>query len=101
MFPIDMRKRLGIPDAAGVLISSHHARVLTPDGVSFWDIARTVRKDMLSAQSAYGARHLLRALSSMVAEEHNAQDLYQSVLKGPSVHKLRVTNYAGYQVRTE
>src|SRR5260370_39631382 len=52
MSPIDMRKMLGIPDAAGVLISSHHAPVLTPDGVSFWDIARTLRKDMLSAQSA-------------------------------------------------
>jgi len=101
MSPIDMRRTLGIPDAIGVLISSHHAPVLTPEGSSFWDIARTVRKDMLSAQSAYGARHLLGALSSMVAEEHNAQDLYQSVLKGPFVHELMVTNYAGYQVRTE
>ena len=101
MSPIDMRRTLGIPDAIGVLISSHHAPVLTPEGASLWDIARTVRKDMLSAQSAYGARHLLGALSSMVAEEHNAQDLYQYVLKGPSVHELMVTNYAGYQVRTE
>jgi hypothetical protein len=101
MSPIDMRRTLGIPDAVGVLISSHHAAVPTPDGASFWDIARTVREDMLPAQSAHGARHLLSALSSMVAEEHNAQDLYRSVLEGPSVHELMVTNYAGYQVRTE
>ena len=101
MSPIDMRRTLGIPDAAGLLISSHNGPVLTPDGASFWDIARTVRKDMLPAQSAHGARHLLSALSSMVAEEHNAQDLYRSVLEGPSVHELMVTNYAGYQVRTE
>jgi len=37
----------------------------------------------------------------MVAEKHNEQDLYRSVLEGPFVHELMVTNYAGYQVRTE
>jgi hypothetical protein len=101
MSPIDMRRTLGIPDAIGLLISSHHAPVRTPDGASFWDIARTVRKDMLADQTPHGARHLLGALSSMVAEEHDAQDLYRSVLEGPLVHELMVTNYAGYQVRTE
>jgi NRPS condensation-like uncharacterized protein len=99
--PIDMRRTLGIPHAVGVLISSHHAVVPTPDGASFWEISRAVRKDMLPPQSAHGARHLLSALSSMVAEEHNAQDLYLSVLEGPLVHELIVTNYAGYQVRTK
>jgi hypothetical protein len=99
--PIDMRRPLGIPHAVGVLISSHHAVVPTPDGASFWEIARAVRKDILPAQSAHGARHLLSALSSMVAEERNAQDLYRSVLEGPLVHELMVTNYAGYQVRTK
>ncbi|WP_130418441.1 phthiocerol/phthiodiolone dimycocerosyl transferase family protein [Edaphobacter modestus] len=101
MSPIDMRRTLGIPDAAGVLISSYLAPVLTPDGASFWDIARTVREDMLPALRADGARNLLGALSSMVAEEHNARDLYRSVLKGPWAHELMVTNYAGYRVRTE
>jgi hypothetical protein len=99
--PIDMRRTLGIPDAAGLLISSHHGPVPTPDGASFWDIARTVRENMLPAHNAYRARQLLTELSSMVAEEHNAQDLYRSVLEGPFVHELMVTNYAGYQVRTE
>ena len=99
--PIDMRRTLGIPDAAGLLISSHHGPVPTPDGASFWDIARTVRENMLPAQNAYRARQLLIELSSMVAEEHNAQDLYRSVLEGPFVHELMLTNYAGYQVRTE
>src|SRR5260370_22221780 len=56
---------------------------------------------MLPAQNAYRARQLLIELSSMVAEEHNAQDLYRSVLEGPFVHELMLTNYAGYQVRTE
>jgi hypothetical protein len=101
MSPIDMRSALGIPDAAGLLISSHHGPVATPNGASFWDIARTVREDMLAAQSTDGAQHLLGALSSLVAEEHNARDLYWSVLKGPLVHELMVTNYAGYRVRTE
>jgi len=101
MSPIDMRRTLRIPDAMGLFISSHHAPVLASDGASFWDIARTVRKDMLADQTAHGARHLLGALSSMVAEEHDAQDLYRSVLEGPLVHELMVTNYAGYQVRTE
>lgn len=99
--PIDMRRTLGISEAAGLLISSHHGPVLTPDGASFWDIARKARKDILPAQSADGPRHLLGTLSSMVAEEHNAQDLYRSVLEGPFVHELMVTNYADYQVRTE
>jgi hypothetical protein len=99
--PIDMRRPLEIPHAVGVLISSHHAVVPTPDGASFWEIARAVRKDMLPAQSAHGARHLLSTLSSMVAEERNAQDLYRSVLEGPLAHELMVTNYAGYQVRTK
>ena len=99
--PIDMRKALGISHAAGVLISSHHAAVPTPDGASLWEIARAVRKDMLPAQSAHGARHLLTTLSSMVAEEHHAQDLYRCVLEGPLKHELVVTNYAGYQVRTK
>jgi hypothetical protein len=101
MSPIDMRRALEIPDAAGMLISSHQAPVLTPEGVSFWDIARTVREGMLPAQSADGARNLLGPLSSMVAEEHNARDLYGSVVKGPWEHELMVTNYAGYKVRTE
>jgi hypothetical protein len=96
-----MRRTLGISEAAGLLISSHHGPVLTPDGASFWDIARKARKDILPAQSADGARHLLGTLSSMVAEEHNAQDLYRSVLESPFVHELMVTNYADYQVRTE
>ena len=101
MSPIDMRRTLGIPDAPGMLISSHQAPILTPDEASFWDIARTVREEMLPAQSADGARNLLSALSSIVTEEHNARDLYRSVLKGPLVHELMVTNYAGYRVRTE
>jgi NRPS condensation-like uncharacterized protein len=101
MSPIDMRRMLGIQDAAGMLISSHQAPILTPDGVSLWDIARTVREEMLPAQSADGAKNLMSALSSIVAEEHNARDLYQSVLNGPWVHELMVTNYAGYRVRTE
>jgi hypothetical protein len=99
--PIDMRKTLNIPDAAGMLVSTHHAPVLTPEAASFWDIARTVRENMLSSQSADGARHLLGALSSMMSDELSAQDLYWSVLNGPRVHELMVTNYAGYQVRTE
>jgi hypothetical protein len=99
--PIDMRKTLNIPDAVGMLVSLHHGHVLTPDEVSFWDIARTVREDMLPAQSAEGARHLLGALSSMTSDELSARDLYWSVLSGPRVHELMVTNYAGYQVRTE
>ena len=98
---IDMRRTLGIPDAVGVLISSHHAPVLAPEEASFWDIARKVREDMLPAQSADGARQLLGRLSSMVAEEHNAQDLYRSVLEGPFMRELMVSNYAGYQVRAE
>jgi hypothetical protein len=99
--PIDMRKTLNIPDAAGMLVSLHRGPVLTPDGALFWDIARTVREDMLPAQSVEGARHLLSALSSMVADELSARDLYWSVLNGPMLHELMVTNYAGYRVRAE
>ena len=99
--PIDMRRTLEIPDAAGLLIGAHHGTVPTPDGAAFWDIARAVREDMLPAQSADGAQPLLGALSSMVAEEHRAHDLYLSVLNGPLVHELLVTNYAAYRARTE
>lgn len=101
MSPIDMRKTLGLPDAAGLLLSLHQGPVPTPDGASFWDIARAVREDMLPAQTADGARHLLGVMSSRVAEEHNARDLYWSVLNGPLLHELMVTNYAGYRVRSE
>jgi hypothetical protein len=101
MSPIDMRKTLNIPDAAGMLFSLHHGSVLTPDGALFWDIAITEREDMLPAQNADGARHLLGALSSMIADEVSTRDLYWSVLNGPQVHELMVTNYAGYRVRTE
>jgi len=80
--PIDMRKTLRMPDAAGMLVSTHRAPVLTPDGVSFWDIARTVREDMLPAQSGEGARHLLDALSSTMLDELSARDLYWSLLIG-------------------
>jgi hypothetical protein len=99
--PIDMRKALKIPDAAGLLIAMHHGPVATPDGASFWDIARAVRGDMLPAQSADGARTVLGGMSSMVADEHSAQDLYSSLLNGPLVHELLLTNYAAYQARTE
>jgi len=101
MSPIDMRKALGLPDAAGLLISLHQGPVPTPDGASFWDIARAVREDMLPAQTVDGARHLLNAISSRVAEEHNARELYWSVLNGPLLHELMVTNYAGYSARSE
>ena len=101
MSPIDMRKALGLPDAAGLLLSLHQGPVPTPDGASFWDIARAVREAMLPAQTADGARHLLSVMSSRVAEEHNARDLYWSVLNGPLLHELMVTNYAGYRVRSE
>src|SRR5258705_620889 len=99
--PIDMRGTLEIPDAAGLLIGAHHGTVPTPDGAAFWDIARAVREDMLPAQSADGARPILEAMSSMVADEHRADDLYLSVLNGPLVHELLVTNYAAYRARTE
>jgi hypothetical protein len=99
--PIDMRRTLKIPDAAGLLIAAHLAPVPTPDGASFWDIARAVREDMLPAQSADGAKPFLSAMSSMVADEHSAHDLYLSVLNGPLVHELLVTNYAAYRARTE
>jgi hypothetical protein len=101
MSPIDMRKTLGLPDAAGLLISLHQGLVPTADGASFWDIARAVREDMLPAQTAEGARHLLSAMSSRVAEEHNARDLHWSVLNGPMLHELMVTNYAGFRSRLE
>jgi hypothetical protein len=101
MSPIDMRKALGLPDAAGLLLSLHQGPVPTSDGASFWDIARAVREDMLPAQTADGARHLLSAMSSRVADEHNARDLYWSVLNGPLLHELMVTNYAGYRARSE
>ena len=101
MSPIDLRRTLKMPGAAGLLISAHHAEVPTPDGASFWDIARAVRESMIPAQSTEGAQHILGALSSMVAEEHNSRDLYKSVLNGPLVHELMVTNYAGYRVRTD
>jgi hypothetical protein len=99
--PIDMRKALKIPDAAGLLIAAHHGPVATPEGASFWDIARAVREDMLPVQSGDGARPILGAVSSMVADEHRADDLYLSVLNGPLLHELLVTNYAAYQARTE
>lgn len=101
MSPIDMRRTLKIPDAAGLLIAAHRAPVPTPEGASFWDVARAIREEMLPAQSADGAQPLLRALSSMVADEHTAHDLYLSVLNGPLAHELLVTNYAAYQTRTE
>jgi hypothetical protein len=99
--PIDMRKPLELPDAAGLLISLHHGSVSTPDGASFWDIARAIRDDMLPAQTADGARQVLSGISSSVAEEHNARDLYWSVLNGPMLHELMVTNYAGHKARLE
>jgi hypothetical protein len=98
--PIDMRKTLRIPDAPGLLISMHHGAVPT-GGASFWDIARAVRENMLPAQSADGALHVMGSMSSMVADEHNARDLYRSALNGPLAHELLLTNYAGYRVRTE
>lgn len=102
MSPIDMRKALGLPNAAGLLISLHQGPVPTPDGASScWDIARAIREDMLPAQTVDGARHLLSAMSSRVAEEHSARDLYWSVLNGPMLHELMVTNYAGYRARSE
>ena len=99
--PIDMRTTLKISDAAGLLLAAHHAPVATPYGASIWDIARAVREDMLPAQSVDGVQHLFGALSSMVAEEQNAHDLYLSVLNGPLAHELLVTNYAAYRARTE
>ena len=102
MSPIDMRRALGLPDAAGLLLSLHHGPVPAQEGASFWHIARAVRENMLPAQSADGARHVLGAMSSSVAEEHNARDLYESsILNGPLLHELMVTNYAGYGVRTK
>jgi hypothetical protein len=98
---IDMRGALGIPDAAGLLIGGHLAPVATPDGASFWDIARAVREGVLPAQSVDGALHFFGGVSAMVAEEQNAHDLYLSVLNGPMAHELLVTNYAAYRARTE
>jgi hypothetical protein len=99
--PIDMRKSLGIPTAPGLLISSHVAPVETPEGESLWDIARTIRGEMLPAQSVARAQDLLAAMSSVVAEEQNARDLYWSVVNSPLAHELLVANYAGYKVRGE
>jgi hypothetical protein len=101
MSPIDMRKTLEIPDAAGLLIGVHGGSVPTPDGASFWDVARTVREDMLPTLSAEGAQPLLGALSSMVADEQHAHDFYSSVINGPLAHELLVTNYAAYRAQTE
>jgi hypothetical protein len=101
MSPIDMRKALGLPDAAGLLISLHQGLVPTADGASFWDVARAVRDDMLPAQTIDAARHIHSAMSASVAEEHSPQDLCWSVLNGPMLHELMVTNYAGYRVRSE
>jgi hypothetical protein len=96
-----MRKTLGIPTAPGYLISSYLAPVETLEGASLWDIARTIREEMLPAQSVAGAQHLLGAVSSLVADEQNARDLFWSVLNGPLVHEMVVTNYAGYRLREE
>ncbi|MEI9980170.1 MAG: hypothetical protein WDN23_14435 [Edaphobacter sp.] len=97
---IDMRKSLEIPDTPGLLIGAHIAPVPPSEETSFWDIARATRKDMLPSQSTKGARPLLERLSSMLTEEHNAYDLYLSVINGPLAHELLVTNDAAYQPRT-
>ena len=95
MSPIDLRKALNIPGAAGLLIGAHSGSVPTREGAPFWSVARTVKEDMLATHGIDGARHLMSALSSMVAEEHSPNDLYSSVIDGPLVHELMVTNYAG------
>ena len=96
---IDMRRTLGIPDVPGFLISAHKTPVLTPEGASFWDIARSVKEDILPAQSIEAAHHLAGVVSSMVSAEREAQDLYSSILNGPLAYELLITNYAGYRVR--
>jgi hypothetical protein len=101
MSPIDMRKTLQLPDEAGMLISGHATAVPTPDGASLWDIARSVREDMLPARSADEAKKLLLGLGSLVAEEQTSRDVYWSAINGPMLHELVLTNYAGYRVRTE
>ena len=37
----------------------------------------------------------------MTTDKLSARGLYWSVLNGPGANELMVTNYAGYQVRTE
>lgn len=101
MSPIDMRKTLQLPDAPGLLISTHTAPVLTPEGTSFWDIARSVREDMLSVPVVDRARQNLSKFSSAVEQEHTARDFYSTIINGPLRYELMVTNYAGYKVRTE
>jgi hypothetical protein len=101
LFPIDMRKELNIPDATGLLISFHHGPVPAPDGASFWEIARATREDMLPSLTAEEAQRRLSGLSPLVADEHNPQDMYSNFLQGPLAHELLLTNYAGYQMRTE
>jgi hypothetical protein len=101
MSPIDMRATLDLPDAPGLLISCHQAPVLTLEGTSFWDIARSVREGLLPAQSVDGAQNFIAGLSSLVSEELNAGDVYLSSLSGPMIHELMVTNYAGFRVRRE
>lgn len=100
MSPIDLRKTLSIPDAAGLLIGGHSSSVPTQEA-SFWSTARAVKKDMTASDCLDEARERMGGLSSMVAEEHNPRNFYSSVVGGPMAHELLVTNYAGYKVRTK
>ena len=60
-----------------------------------------MREELLPLQTWESAAQFLGYLAGGVAEEHNAGDLFTATLGGPLMHELRVSNYAGYNVRTE
>lgn len=96
--PVDLRKMLGLEDAAGLILTLHRTVLEAGSEASFWEMARAVKEDMRSSLTMDGARAGLDRLSSLVAKELSAEEVFTQAYGGALAHQLVVTNYGNYTI---
>ena len=97
--PIDLRELAGVPEAVGLLITTHVSEISIGDGSSFWDSARQVGQEILIARSSEAVAQNMDAIDAMVETDKTFPEVLEDLQTG--AFDLMVTNKAGYKFRMD
>ena len=97
--PIDLRELASVPEAAGLLITTHISEIEGKTQSSFWASARQVGQEIRLARGREAVMQNMDAVDAMVETEKTFAEALEDLQTG--AFDLMVTNKAGYKFRVD
>ena len=99
--PVDVRAMLGLPAAAGMILTLHPLIFDPSDDQDFWNSARAVKASLRLSQSRDGAANTIAWIGTLFVDEQTPAEVYAAAQTAPLAHHLMLTNYGAYKMRTD